>query len=261
MPATTIVAEGGSTVQHTLIVVDDGLTRLQPELNGVTRIVDSAGEVDERSVVVTHQRGIDVEWGHRPFMEANAGNLTVPVQRDHGRMRQQVHILALVDRFVAVSDERDRDLAQQIEGSGIVILHRLGHCEPVDENGVAAGRAHLDAMKNRCSARRVAVGVVGVWIQRQTGLGELPHLGLDHDVEQPTEICFPHPADQCSKGFRPLVARRNVVHDGDTPFSNRIEQVTVRGRPRFGQCHVRQWGSGTKVRHVVRSAQAIRRLR
>ena len=131
MSTAAIERDRTPAMQDALIVVHDCLARLQLELQRSTGVVHHLGKRDERSVVLTDKRRLDIEGSHRSFVKPDAADFVISVEADDRRMRNEMHVLALVNRIGPMPNERHRGFAQQIERIRVVLSKFLGDSEAI----------------------------------------------------------------------------------------------------------------------------------
>ena len=126
--------ERGATVQDTLVVVDDRLARFEMKLHSANRIVDFCRKGNQGSVEVTGHPRIEVQWSHRAFMKSDTRDFVVSIDGDDRTMRKEMNVLALIDKFGSMTNERHTRFGEQIEDVG-VLFEKVGRdAKPVDED-------------------------------------------------------------------------------------------------------------------------------
>lgn len=80
---------------------------------------------------------------------------------------------------------------QQREPLGVQLAQAFRGAETVDHDAVAALGRVLEAIEDLQGRHRIAVGVVGVRLQAQPGIGEVGRVDLGADLEIAAIVGFP----------------------------------------------------------------------
>ena len=99
-------------------------------------------------------------------------------------------------------------------------MQRGGHGKAVDDTGFAAFDRILDAGQDLQRRHRVAVGIVGVRLQAEIGIGEIVGIDLGAHLEPAPVIGLPDVAEEIGHLAQRAGFGRQTVHDGEAKASH-----------------------------------------
>ena len=176
-----------SSVQDTVVVVSNQLTRLEFELEVVARISQQGPQRRHRLVHGRHDFFGYFQTRTQPIVEAHANELSLAVQGQHGRTGADV-------AAGIVKTKLNQLLTQQSESLRILAPQIFGHPKAVGEEGFAPSDTALEATEHLHIRWKTPVHQIVVQLQTQRCVGHRIWVGHGDDVVVVAKVGLTHRA-------------------------------------------------------------------